>query len=58
VLILGKVATALLSGDEETQAQRNLEISIQRFNAALAHFGHGVGFKTYEQVEGWSQDIN
>ena len=49
---IGKIAGTLRAGDQEVKARGDLETAIQRFNASLSHFGHGVTFQMYDQVEG------
>ena len=42
-----------MAGDGGREAAtRALKTSVEDFNAALSHYGHGVGFKTAESVEG------
>ena len=50
---LGKVVTTFTAGDDERNGvNAALESAVRDFNAALSHYGHGVGFKTFETVEG------
>ena len=52
-LCSGKVAVTFLKGDEERDAASvALETAVHDFNFSLSHYGHGVGFKTFEYVEG------
>jgi hypothetical protein len=51
-LTLGKTATTFVKGDELGTAGTKLENAVGTFNSALSHFGHGVGFKTFDTVEG------
>ena len=53
VNVLGRVVSTLTSGDEDyTTTSRALETCVTNFNSALSHYGHSVGFKTFEYVEG------
>jgi len=56
--MLGKAVTAFVRGNEERdQANRDVVDAVQNFNSALSHFGHGVGFQTYEEVKSISSNV-
>jgi tetratricopeptide (TPR) repeat protein len=47
------MVSTLTAGDEDyTEINQALEKAVANFNSALSHYGHGVGFKTFEYVEG------
>src|SRR5271154_1556983 len=49
----GRMVSTLTTGDEDyTEVNQALEKAVANFNSALSHYGHGVGFKTFEYVEG------
>jgi hypothetical protein len=51
----GKVAVTFLKGDEERDAANiALKTAVRNFNFSLSHYGHSIGFKTFEYVEGFS----
>lgn len=39
------------------QASKDVAAAVQEFNSALAHFGHEVGFHTYEETKSISRDV-
>ena len=50
---IGRVISTLTTGEEEYVAvSQALEVCVSNFNSALSHYGQGVGFKTFEYVEG------
>ena len=50
---LGKVVHTFVAGDGGLDnANQELKTAVDNFNNALYHYGHGVGFKTAESVEG------
>ena len=48
------VSTLTRGDDDYSAVTQELETSVANFNSALSHYGHGVGFKTFEYVEGSS----
>lgn len=44
---------ALFNGDQDcVSAVIELESAVEAFNSALSHFGHHVGFQTFEVLQG------
>jgi hypothetical protein len=42
-----------VAGDENfSTIESTLKNAVDEFNLTLTHFGHGVGFRTFEIVEG------
>jgi hypothetical protein len=51
--MIGNIGTTLFRGtDEVDSSRRELGQAVVQFNAALSHFGHQIGFKTFARVEG------
>jgi len=54
---LENIGTTILLGDSECQsADTNLQAAVEEFYRTLDSFGHSVGFKTFEAVEGMMYD--
>ena len=51
-LTLGNIGAALIETDTCDAATRRLEKAIQEFDSALSFFGHSIGFRTFQTVEG------
>jgi hypothetical protein len=50
--MIGNIGITLFGGsDEVDSSRRELEQAVEGFNAALSHFGHQIGFKTFARVE-------
>jgi hypothetical protein len=52
-LKLGNIAKAFLQGTNKFEsAEADLRGVVDEFNYTLSHFGHGVGLRTFQVVEG------
>ena len=52
------MAKALVKGTERFDAvDMALRTAVEEFNTTLSHFGHSVGFRTFEVVEGTAQSL-
>ena len=50
---IGNIVKTVVVGDDAlTAVEVSLRDTVEEFNSTLAHFGHGVGFRTYEIVQG------
>jgi len=50
---LENIGSTIFLGDSECQlADTTLQAAVEEFYRTLDSFGHGVGFKTFEAVEG------
>lgn len=53
VNVIGHVARGFFLGDRGYDSSKlKVKTAVQEFNSALTHFGHSVGFKTFETVQG------
>ena len=49
----GNIATSVFTGNHDCESSSvELEKTIQNFNTAFFHFGHRIGLKTFNSVEG------
>jgi hypothetical protein len=49
----GNIAKALVKGSAAfTSAESALRAAVDEFNQTLSHYGHGIGFRTLQVVEG------
>ena len=51
-LILGNIVTAIFKDEKCETSRLNLEKAIQEFNWAFSNFGHQIGLRTFDRVEG------
>ena len=50
--MLGRITMTILLGDKTKVSWVELEKAIDEFNFELMHFGHSIGFKTFDMVKG------
>ena len=50
---IGNIGKTVVMGDDAlTVVEVGLRDAVDEFNSTLSHFGHGIGFRTYEIVQG------
>lgn len=51
--VVENIGSTLVKGDDECQSvDTDLRDAVDEFTSTLSHFGHSVGFKIFEAVEG------